>query len=79
MVANSISSFGQFPNYLKGYNPRAAHILLLTELILDDTPKGLTLVPNHRTKVLTFRSLLHRVWQHYMLQVVRYFIWARIS
>ena len=36
-------------NYLKGCNSGAYFSLPLGELILVDTPKGLTLVPSHRT------------------------------
>ena len=43
VVANIFFSFRQFLNYLEGCNPGAARSLLLGELILDYTPKGLPL------------------------------------
>ena len=60
VAANIISSFSKLLNYPKRYNPGSDRSLPPGELILNDTPKGLPLVPSHRTKVLTCSYILHR-------------------
>ena len=57
-LANSISSFRKFLNYLKVCNPGAACSLIPVELILDDTSKSLPLdpvtVPNYKPVALFY-------------------------
>ena len=66
-ITRSNSSFYKPLNFPKGFTYMAAHILPSGELIIDDTPKGLPLVPSHRSKVITCSSHLNKVQQDYFI------------
>ena len=75
VVTNNNPSFWKCLNCPKLYNSGASRSLTPGELILDNTPKCLTLVTSHHNKVLTWNFLLHIVQHpHHDLRYIHAYI-----